>query len=147
MEPILLNSRTFRRAEHYRRCCEALRRYGDKLCAIILSSFFIYSKSYPVQAAQTDKIITVVTALTQDLYMDAVFLSLGFCTTVCVFHLICIVFQSGDERGRSKHVKAIITAVVAWMAINLFAFLIAKIFNLTGANTPSDIFNAGGYGG
>ncbi len=98
-------------------------------------------------AAQGDKIITVITSLTNDLYLDFVYLSLGFVTTVCVFHLILIIINAGDEQARRNHVKAIITAVGSWILINVFAYLIFKIFNLTGSNTPDDIFNAGGYGG
>lgn len=96
-------------------------------------------------AAQNDRIITIITKLTQDLYGDFVYLSLGFLTTICVFHLIMIVFKSNDDQSRNQHVKAIFTAVIAWVIINILTFFIAKVFNLTGQNTPADIFNTGNY--
>lgn len=96
-------------------------------------------------AAPGDQIISVIKDITQDIYMDFVYLSLGFATTVCIYHLIIIIFNSGDDQTRNKHVKAISTALLAWVLINIFALCIAKIFNLTGQFTPADIFSTGGF--
>lgn len=112
---------------------------------LLLNLLFQVTSTSTVFAAQNDKIITVITTLTQDLYSDFVYLSLGFVTTVCVYHLILIVFRSNDDRSRNQHLKAIFTAVVAWIAINVLVFFISKVFNLTGQNTPADIFNTDYY--
>lgn len=113
-----------------------------------LSNIFTYLfiTTTTVNAAQGDKIITAITSLAQDVYSDFVYLSLGFATVVCIYHLICIIFVSGDERSRSHHTKAIVTTIIAWALINVFTLVILKIFNLTGSNTPSDIFDSSGYG-
>lgn len=145
MNEFFLNSPSFQFNQFYNFLLERLSIFADKYLGYIGTIVFALFSMNTVEAAQGDRIITVIKTLTQDIYTDFVYLSLGFVTTISIYHLIMIVFHSGDDQSRRKHVMAIITAVGAWVIINLFALGVSKIFGITGQTTPADIFNTGGY--
>lgn len=143
-QTLLLNSFEYKRLAAFEKLRESCRRLKTQLTTVITMLLFS-SEFKPVYAAQGDRVITVIKNLTQDVYGDFVYLSLGFVTVVCIYHLIMIVFTAGDDRARNKHLKAIITAILAWAVINIFGFFIQKIYAQTGQSTASDVFSTGSY--
>lgn len=133
--------------EYYSSIINTKNKYLKIFISLFLFTSTINFTTNAVNAAQGDKIITVITSITQDFYDSFIYLSTGFLITICVYHLICVIFTSSDDQRRKTHIHAIGTALLAWIGINTFIFLIYKIFALTGQNSLTDIFDSSSYSG
>lgn len=100
--------------------------------------------------AASNVIVQKIADLIEDFYGDFVFLSLGVLAAVVVYHLIRIMLASGDDRERSMHTRAIVTAIIAFFVINVFMFIVQKLLEITGGRNTlnnNQLFNKNGTSG
>lgn len=118
---------------------QKLSKYADKIRLAVLGFFALLSGwlyATPMFAQDnltaTNTIVEKIFKLIQSFYNDFVYLSLGLLAAVVIYHLLRIILASGDDRERSLHTRAIITAFIAWFVINTFMFIVTKLLDITG---------------